>query len=356
MRTPEPYERSSRDAAGASRRGFLRQSLLFPLSCVLAPLAGCKSKAQSGQTLGASIRQGPEPDVSRDELRLLFAQIVEDSVPTIFQESAILEGKPYRYFLRSLAGVKHDDLRKRTNEDVTFPKLVTNPGMYRGQVVTLARGVVLEVSRAELTPEYGLPPGYTVLPGVFVDAARDVYALRILCSPGSKLYGKLDQGIQEDALPVVRLSGYFMKLYARRTADPNEPPWRKPLLICPEPEFSQAAEPRKVWQELNETNTARFLPSQRIEAPGADERLVIEVLAQQDQPLVRIEGKDVRDDVKGVVSGAIEGLRKRLPAGQADCPSAVILVGPSVRLTWADPIVAALRAVGVKRIALKTEL
>ena len=29
-----------------------------------------------------------------------------------------------------------------------------------------------------------------------------------------------------DSLPVARLSGYFMKLYARRTTDKDEPPWR----------------------------------------------------------------------------------------------------------------------------------
>ncbi|MCY3023892.1 MAG: hypothetical protein NTW87_33350, partial [Planctomycetota bacterium] len=222
---------------------------------------------------GAALRNPPR-EPTADERRLLFAQIVEDAAPDAFEESAILEGAPYKFFLRSLVDVSHDQLRKGTNEETTFEKLLSQPGMYRGQVVTLPRGVVLEVSKAELPADYGLPPGYSVLVAVFVDAARDVYALRILCPPKSSLYEKLDKGIQEDAVPVARITGYFMKLYARQTADPKEPPWRKPLLICPEPEFSQVAEPRKVWQELIDTNTARFLPSQRIEAVGAEERMV----------------------------------------------------------------------------------
>ena len=283
---------------------------------------------------------------------MLFAQIVEDAAPDVFAESAVIEGAPYKWFLRSLVGASHDEVRERTNEDITFDKLMSQPGQNRGQVVTLQRGVLLEVSRAPLPPEYGLPPGYTVLPAVFVDSFRDVYALRILCPPKSKLYEKLQKGLDEDAVPVARMTGYFMKLYARRTNDPNEPPWRKPLLICPEPEFSHLIEPRKVWEELNDTNASRFLPSQRIDAPGAEERLVIEVLRGGK---TRVGGKDVGGDLKSSVAEAVTAFRKRLPSDQFDNPAAVVLLAREGPRSRRDEAVAALRAAGILRIAVKSE-
>lgn len=323
---------------------------LFPCASLALSLAGCRSKPPSSPTPGAPLRQEQaEPEL--DERRLLFAQIVEDSEPDVFRESAILEGSPYKWLLRSLARVSHDQLRKSTSEELTFDNLMTQPGLYRGQVVTLPRGVVLEVSCADLPPEYGLPPGCTVLPAVFVDAARDVYALRILCPPRSKLFEKLDRGIRDDALPVLRITGCFMKLYARRTADPKEAPWRRPLLICPEPEFSQAAEPRKVWDELRETKADRFLPSERLEAPGAEERLVLELLGGG----LRADGQHLRGETNASIAQAVRAFRTRLPPEQAGQPAAVVLIAPGADRSRADEVVAALRAAGVARIAIKAE-
>jgi len=323
--------------------------LAFPL--VLLSLGGCKSKEHSAPLPGASLAHEPQAPQA-DQRRLLFAQIVEDAAPDVFDESAVIEGAPYKWFLRSLVGVSQDELRERTSEDLTFDKLLSQPGLNRGRVVTLRRGVVLEVSRALLPPGYGLPPGYTVLPAVFVDSFRDVYALRILCPPNSKLYEKLQKGLDEDAVPVARMSGYFMKLYARRTGDPNEPPWRRPLLICPEPEFSQMVEPRKVWDELRDSKSDRFLPSQRIDAPGAEERLVVEVLRGG---AVRADAREVRGDLKASLVETVGAFRKRLPPDQAACPAAVVLLSREGERSCANEAVAALRAAGINRIAIKSE-
>lgn len=336
--------------------GKTRQSLavacflLFTFYFSLFSLAGCKSKERSAQISGALLRQDGASGV--DERRLLFAQIVEDLEPNVFNECAIIEGAPYKWFLRSLLGVSHDDLKEQTNEDITAEKLMAHPGLYRGQVVTLKRGVVLEVASAPLPPEYGLPPGYTVLPAVFVDSFRDVYALRILCPPKSKLYEKLRKGIEEDAFPVMRVSGYFMKLYARRTGDPNEPPWRKPLLICPEPALAIIVEPRKVWDDLRESKADRFLGGQRIEAPGAEERMVVEVLQSG---AMRVDRKEVSGERKEFFAAAVAAFRKRLPPDQAASPAAVVLLGNGGERSAVEEAVAALRAAGVKRIAVKGE-
>lgn len=174
---------------------------IIPIILLLL-LSGCKPKDSSAPEQETALRQ----EKTAAQKRLMLAQIVEDAEPNVFAESAVIEGAPYQWFLRSLVGVSHDKLRERTNKDITFDKLLAQPGLYRGQVVTLRRGVVLEVSRAPLPPEYGLPPGYTVLPAVFVDSFRNVYALRILCPPKSKLYEKLQQGLDQDAVPVMRLT------------------------------------------------------------------------------------------------------------------------------------------------------
>jgi hypothetical protein len=323
-------------------------------------LSGCKPKNQAAPMPGASLRETAGASLREtagaprsDDRRLLFAQIVEDAEPNEFAESAVIEGQPFKYLLRSLAQVTQDGLRKRTNEAITFESLTTEPGMYRGQVVTLPRGVVIEVSQAQAPEDYGLPPGSTILPAIFIDAARDVYALRILCPPGSKLFERLDQGIRNDALPVARVTGCFMKLYARRTGDPKEPPWRKPLLICPELEFSQAAEPRKVWDDLKDSKADRLLPSERIPAPGAEERFVVEIAANG---RVRADGKDARGDLKPFVAGAVAGFKARLPEDQRERPAAVILIAAGASRKPLDGVVGALRAAGVKRLAVKSEL
>jgi hypothetical protein len=333
------------------------------LLCLWLP--ACKPKGNEGQaSLNHSLLENDEGGSKRerriqppqsDDRRLLFAQIVEDAERGAHQESGIIEGLPFKRFLRSLVGVKHDEVKKQTNEQLSFDKLMQQPGLYRGQVVTLARGVFLEVSRAEAPSEYGLPPGYTIMPAVFVDSARDVYALRILCPPGSKVFDKIQKGIEEDALPVARVTGYFMKLYARKTNDPEEPPWRRPLLICPEPEFSQIAEPRKYKQELVESKSDRFLPSHRVDAPGAEERLVVELNSITEKSSVCIDHKELPADLTAPIAQAVDALKKRLPADQVDHPSAAVLIASGASRAKLNDVLRALRAAGVQRLAVKSE-
>lgn len=336
---------------------------------VLVLLASCKSKEKNAPLPGESMRRkepaftpaaGQSEKPRADNRRLLFAQVVEDDDPRDYKESAILEGRAFKYFLKQVAATSHDNLRKDTNMEVTFEGLMHQPGMYRGQVVTLQRGVVVEVSKAKLPPEYGLPEGYTVLPAIFVDSARDVYAVRILCGPESKLYDKLKKGIDDDAFPVLRISGYFMKLYARKTNRKEEPPWRRPLLICPEPEFSQAVEPRQVWKDMEDAKVVDLLPSERIPAPGAEERLVVELLAARAGSLesrIRAEGRDAPNpkDLRAFLADAVASLKKRLPQDELAHPAAVILIGPKAPRERLDEILAGLRAAGVQRLAIKRE-
>lgn len=339
----------------------LTAALGFAAAAMLV-LTGCPMRRASGPPPGQNlqtVRQEQELNERKpDERRLLFAQIVEDTEPNAYAESAIIEGKAFKYFLKQCGQTTHDALRKQTNDQITFETLESQPGMYRGQIVTLQRGVVLEVSEAKLGPEYGLPPGSTVLVAVFVDSARDVYALRILCAPNSRLYQKLQRGIEDDALPVARMSGYFMKLYARQTNDPKEPPWRRPLLICPEPEFSRAIEPRHVADDMRVSGTDKLLPSQRITAPGAEERLVVEIYPSRikpEEPVIRCGGKLCGPDLNAFIAEHADALVKRLPNDQKQSPAAVILISPRTPQNAHTCVLAALRAAGIKRIAVKKE-
>lgn len=329
--------------------------LLLSAYCLFS-ISGCKPKGHAAPLPGANLRMRPD-DLSRpprenDPRRYLYAQVCEDDRANQFTESAILEGAPYKYLLRSLVNVSHDELRKHTDKDTTFEALLDKPGLFRGRVHTLARGVIIEVSRAEAPPDYGLPPGYSILPAIFIDSTRDLYALRILCPPGSTCYERLDEGIRKDQLPVIRISGYFMKNYARATADANEPPWRRPLLVCTEPEFSQGVPPRKVLDELEQSGALRFMPSARIEAPGAEERLIVE-LAPGNRIL--IDGEETAGDLRQVTASRLSEFKKRLPEEQREHPAAVILVSPGANRTLEDGVLDALRWAGVKRIALKVE-
>ena len=323
----------------------------------LLALAGCAPKPSTTPLAGDNLRYHLDDKPAADVRRLVFAQIVEDIEPDKFAESAILEGKAYKYFLQCVARTNHDRLRKHTDEKITFEGLLAQPGLYRGQVVTLNRGVIVEAAEAKLPSEYRLPD-YTVLVGVFVDSARDVYGVRILCPPKSRLYEKLQKGIVDDAYPVCRMTGYFMKLYARRTGDPNEPPWRRPLLICPEPEFSQLVEPRHVKQDMEDAKVDKLLPSERIQAVGAEERLVVEM-----QPggrglnaaSIQVEERVAGRDLNAFIADEVAALRQRLPEEQAANPAAVILISKKAPREHLRDVVAALRAAGVKRLAIKRE-
>lgn len=365
----------TRQAAKVNHRKPRHAALALAALLCVALVSGCRPKESAAPLPGSTLKRPPKADSSEvtdgeprtppvdetpitakgsDQRRSLFAQIVEDTQPRTFTESAVIEGAPFKFLLRSLVNVSHDAIRKKTNDQITFDNLMDTPGLHRGQVITLPRGVVLEVSRADVPPEYGLPPGYTILPAVFVDSARDVYALRILCPPGSTLFERLDKGIRDDALPVARVSGYFMKLYARKTGVTEEPPWRRPLLICPELELSQGVPARKVRQEMEESHTDRFMPSERIVAPGAEVRLVIEVV--QPSGTVRIDGRDLKGDLKESVAAAVKLFKTRLPQNQSAHPSAVVLVTAGPTRKNVNEVLAALKAAGVQRLALKAEL
>ena len=374
---------------------------------LLLALSGCKEPKPDIPLPGANLpRESIGVVPASDQRRLLFAQIVEDDDPRSYSESAIIEGKVFKSFLKALVGVSQDDVRKFTNDEIVFDRLMAQPGLYRGQVVTLARGIVMEVDKVPLPPEYGLP-GYSVLVGVFVDSARDVYAFRMLSPPDSKVYDKLRKGIDNDEHPVTRLTGYFMKLYARNTGDPKEPPWRRPLLICPDLEFSKVAPPRHTTEDMARNHMDRFLPSERIDAPGAEERMVVEILPglNGSKWRIRIDGEELSSDSVGSaepeapqpVSAPLKGsdlfldpddnkgaspkgpadiapavkssanalpafiarasseLKKRLPKPQDENPAAVILITAGAPRTPVADVIAALRASGVKRLAMKSE-
>ncbi|HYG78066.1 MAG TPA: hypothetical protein VEK08_23875 [Planctomycetota bacterium] len=327
---------------------------LAAAAALLWTTAGCKGpRNENAPAPGHNLRKvSQKPGL--DERRELFAQIVEDDI----KESAIIEGKPFKWFLKSCAATTHDDLRKSGQEDVLFQQLMDQPGMYRGQVVTLTRGVIVEVTKAPLPAEYGLP-GYSVLPAIFVDSTHDVYALRILCPPESKLFEKLRKGIEEDAFPVLRISGYFMKLYARKTNREGEPPWQRPLLICPEPEFSQVIEPRKVWDDMRTNKVDDLLPSERVDAPGAEERMLVQISvarsATGSEVRTYADGEPVGADLKASIASAVANFKKRLPKDQVAQPAAVVLLSGSAPKDAADKAIAALRAAGVQRLAIKRE-
>jgi hypothetical protein len=332
----------------------LRTALALAL---LVFLCACERPHNSLPPPGAAIKISPR-SYSEDERRLIFAQIVEDYKPDEFKDCAIIEGAPYKWFLRSVLATNHDDLRKQTNDKISFEGLMQYPGLYRGQVVTLSRGIVLEVNQIEVLPEYGLPQGWSLLGGVFIDSARDVYAFRMLCPPGSNVYQKLRKGIDEDDLPVGRLCGYFMKLYARNTNKADEPSWRRPLLICPEMEFSKLVEPRKVADELVETGADKLLPSHPIDAPKVEERLVVEVSNDKEKAapyIVKIGNQTAGADPKTFIAGAAKDFCKRLPASQAGNPAGVILMSADAPRAGLDAVAGALRAAGIKRLAVKRE-
>jgi hypothetical protein len=318
-------------------------------------LAKSRPRTDAGEDRPSVEDRRPATDTRRpdDERRELFAQIVDDDIP----ESAIIEGKPFKWFLRACAATTHDNLRKSSKEEVLFDALMAQPGLFRGQVITLTRGVIVEAKKVKLPDEYNMP-GSSVVQAIFVDATHDVYALRILCAPDSKLFDKLQKGIDEDQYPVMRMSGYFMKLYARQTNREGEPPWRRPLLICPEPEFSKMIEPRSLWRDFEEGKVNDLLPSERITAPGAEERMLVQVTTPKQgatQPGISANGEAVSGDLEEGIAKAVDAFKKRLPKAEQDEPAAVILMGPGSPRDPVEKLVSALRAAGVKRLAIKRE-
>jgi hypothetical protein len=150
-----------------------------------------------------------------------------------------------------------------------------------------------------------------------------------------------------------------MKLYARQPDDSKEKPWRRPLLICPEPEFSQIAEPRKFQRELEDSGNARLLPTHRIEVPAVEERLVIELLpgnGNTQATRIRADGRELSGDLKTFIDQTAAAFKNRMPHDQADEPSATILIAAGASRADLDKIITALRAAHIRRLAVKSEL
>jgi hypothetical protein len=219
--------------------------------------------------------------------------------------------------------------------------------------VVRERAVVIEVDCAELPPEYGLP-GYTVLPALLVTQTHELFELRILCRPGSKLYQRLQTGIEKRRNPVLRVSGYFMKCHAKRTNVVTEPPWRAPLLVAPEPSLSRHE--YDALQALRDTRQEKYLPSFAIPAPKAEERLVAELVPDEiSTAKLRVAGEESPLDRLEWLKLTVERLRSRLPDGQASHPSGVLLRTGDLPETVCSQGCAALKDAGITRIYVKDE-
>ncbi|MEI6233981.1 MAG: hypothetical protein WCT04_13070 [Planctomycetota bacterium] len=311
--------------------------------------------AKSPAPKAASIDLTVESESQQTTPRQLFAQIVDTEDKDTFLERAMIEGHPFKYLLKRVSKTSREQIVKDVNDRTTFENLTDEPELHRGEAYAPGRGVIVEVTQADLGPEYGLP-GWSVLPAVFVNTAHEIYALRILCPAGSNVFEKLSAGIKDDKLPVVNLAGYFFKNYARQPGDPKEQPWIKPLLVCPEIQFVQGEEPREVMSELRDTGYARMLPTKRVEAPGAELRLVIDAVSEKDTVKFRAWGIDSGADVKAFVTDAIATLKKHLPAEHAAQPAAVIVTRGALKEPQLQPLIDALKAAGVKRICVKLDV
>jgi hypothetical protein len=279
------------------------------------------------------------------------------------EECGILEGQVYRYLVKRCAEIGEGHLKKLEEKDPlrapTHERLLRQPNLFRGSAVVVRRAVVIEVAQAELTPEYGLP-GYTVLPALLVNSAHELYELRLVCPPGSRMYEKLSKGIEEGKNPVLRVSGYFMKNHAKRTNVPEEPPWRAPLLVCPEPAIERRAGTYNAYRDLVEAKMDKYLPSQPLPGPKADRRLVVELLppdpgGQLGPPRLRVDGQEGTPEQPGFLAQAVERLKSSLPADQAHAPSAVLLRSASSTKEDVLAVLRQLADLGLRRLSVKDE-
>jgi len=305
----------------------------------------------------------PAIDLRVDERRLLLAQVVDDLF--LPNECAILEGRVYKYFLKHCASTKESRLKKKENKDEktapTYQRLIRQPNLFRGQVVVVRRCVIIEIDRAELPASFGLP-GYSVMPALMVNQLHELYELRILSPPGSDLYEKLQRGIDQGKNPVLRVSGYFMKNHCKLTNEEGEPPWRAPLLICPEPSIEKRAGTYNAYRDLVDARMDRYLPSQSIRAPRAEERLVVEVIPAPSGAGFPAEAYVLRalnrhgslSDPK-FLSETLERFKMRLPADQRKTASAVVFRARNAPLAGVRPTLAALSDLGLKRLYVKDE-
>jgi len=298
-----------------------------------------------------------------DEHRLLMAQIVDHRL--LPNECAILEGRAYKYLLKHCAATKESRLKKEENKDEatapTYQRLLRQPDLFRGKVVVVRRCVIIEVDKAELPPSFGLP-GYSIMPALMVNQLHELYELRILSPPGSDLYEKLRRGILEGKNPVLRVSGYFMKDHCKLTDVEGEPPWRAPLLICPEPSIEKRAGTYDAYRDLVDAKMDRYLPSRAIKAPRAEERLVVEVLRAPtgvglpaEEYVLRAMGRQGSPRDPQFLPSVLERFKARLPEDQRQTASAVVVWGLDAPRAGVGPTLKALKDLGVKRLCVKDE-
>ena len=294
-------------------------------------------------------------ELAPEQLRLLLAQVVDD--PQAPEECGILEGKAYKYLLKKAARIRENKLDNLEDKQVTYERLLKQPNLFRGHVVVVRRAAVIEVEQAALGPEYELP-GYSVLPALLVDSAHDLYELRILSPPGSGMFEKLKQGIAKGENPVLRVSGFFLKNHMKLTNKRNEPPWRAPLLVAPEPSIERRVGTHNAMQDLAEAKMDHYLPSTPIRGPKAEERLVVEALPSTGRPAalrLAIDGVEISGDLAAKISAALSALRARLPPPQEEHPSAVILRARSAAPEGVREARRLLDAASVKRLFEKDE-
>lgn len=285
--------------------------------------------------------------------RWLLAQVVDD--PRVPEECGILEGRAYKYLLRLCARIKEGRLNDAEDKEATFEHLQDQPGLFRGHVVVCRESVVIEVAKADLGPEYGLP-GYAVLAALLVNSARELYELRILSPPGSTLYEKLQAGIEEEKNPVLQATGYFLKNHAKLTSDPKEPPWRRPLLVAPEPSFNKLGKTYNAWRDLVDNRLDKLLPSKALPGPKAEERLVVEVLpAAGGAAELHAEGLIFSPSAAEPLGRALAACLARLPATQKTAPSAVVFLSRGAPAGAATEALALLRQAGIQRLFMKDE-
>lgn len=343
--------------AGDAGRTVKTLAALCGLSAALAVAPGCRLPSGGGRTWDWDPEKGAIDACGYGPLqrRMLFKQIVDDSDAP--DECAILEGAPYKYFLHRCAHTTAKKLRRKADGRADFKRLNRQPDLFRGHVVSRL-GVVVEVAEALPKPDYKLE-GYKILVAMFVARGGDLYELRMLVPADSTLARTLDDGFHAGRSPVLRVTGFFMKCHLRRTDVPEEPPWRRPLLVTPEPEFINRTVDAKY--EMIDAKMYKYLPSHRVEAPGAEKRLVVEVergpqeeWGEQHPPRLIVDGFSVYDPYKAIKRRA-ERLRLELPEKQRRHPAAVIVRRRYAPASGIVRAMDALNAAGIHRTAVKDE-
>ena len=289
---------------------------------------------------------------------LLFSQIVDDGRNV--EECAILEGKAYKYFLRLCSQSTEGELFKKQDKSASHERLLEQPNIYRGHAI-YRRGVVIEVQKAELSSEYKLQDFY-VLPAIMLLDTGEVLELRILSKKKSDMYARLKQGIDDNKNPVVDVAGFFMKCHAKQTSKKGERPWRVPLVVCPDPDIFGIVGTVDVRKKALESKIQLddYLPSLTIDAPKAEERLVVEVHpTTPGSPTARyeVDGGEFTLDASGKdkLRIAVRELLERLPEEHRKAPSAVIVIKADASTTAGLKVRDTLAEMGVTRVFMKDD-